>query len=175
MRRALMILLPSLMLAASASAEPYLWTISNSNTDPYSNVAAPSPGVHDLYLWLICANQGAQLLEFGLETTSGQIVGFDYGPHTPIPGGVAFAGCVEAPAVVLRMIAFDEGFGVNVCFDTGGLGTLGVRDCGITPDLHPMAYVGFASTGETPCESGDCDEPVSVDGSTWGRIKNLHR
>lgn len=176
MRTALAPLLLALVLVSSAAAEPYQWTISASSTDPYVNTGVPTPGVYDLFLWLVCAGDGASVLEFGLDTTNGQIVGFDYGPHTPIPGGVAFAGCLAAtPQVVLRMIAFDEGQGVNVCFFTGGIGTLGVRNCQPGSDLFPMAWIGFSSDGTPPCTSGVCDGPVSVDASAWGSIKALYR
>lgn len=175
MRTALAALLFALVLVSSAAAEPYQWTISASSVDPYVNVGVPNPGLHDLFLWLICSTDGASVLEFGLDTTNGQIVGFDYGPHTLVPGGVAFVGCLTAPAVVLRMLAFDEGQGVNVCFFTGGLGTLGVRNCAPGSDLFPMAWIGFSSDGSPPCTSGVCDGPVSVQGSAWGSIKALYR
>jgi len=114
MRIATITVLLVLAFVSSAAAEPYQWTISASSTDPYVSHAAPSPGVHDLFLWLVCANAGTTALEFGLETTSGQIVAFDHGSNFPIPGGVGFAGCLTAaPQVVLRMIAFDKGAGVN--------------------------------------------------------------
>jgi hypothetical protein len=68
----------------SSTSEPYGWTISASNTDPYVNTAEPNLTIDTFYLWLACCDvpdypdgteraQGFTAAEFALVTCPPEI------------------------------------------------------------------------------------------------------
>ena len=180
-RSAVVALLLSLS-SHSAKAELYQWTLSASATDPFVNTAAPTPGFQTLHLWFACSEVGAAFAEFGFEISPPEVLFVklhSLGPHTfvPVGGGFFFVllDCPMAPVRVAELWIIDNAGGFRACFAPSETLTLGTIDCAVNPALHPMAFVGFASDGTSPCTEGQCSGAVSVDGASWASVKALYR
>ena len=183
MKRILTIAFALTLLASSAFAEDYRWTISASTTDPLVNTGSPVPGFVDYYLWLECTSTlgGAASADMGIVVNT-----LFYSSFTPQPGVLNFGagqnlvlglgGCPDAPFMAGTIAVADfSGAGGNLCLgnnsETGNNVTV---DCDpVVPVTHANAYVGFASDGSTPCDFGTC--LVSVESDSWGSIKGLYR
>jgi hypothetical protein len=176
------LLLASLVPAGAPRAEDYQWAISASIDDPWVNEVPPT-GVpqYQLFLWLTCASAGVSGAEFGLEIESGVILagggccGFS-GYYDFIGWILEATGCPSAPAYAGQVIVWDaELDGFRLGFTTAAITGRNVTlDCESPPQAHENAWVGFASDGGPAPRSGACG-PVSVEGSTWGRVKSLYR
>jgi hypothetical protein len=167
------------VLPCSAKAELYQWSLSASATDPFVNTTAPSPpGLQTIHLWLACSEVGAIWAEFDFEVSpSDLLVQIDpIGPYTFAPTyGFYLLECTMAPTRVAELSIIDgAGDGFTACFIPSSTQTLGTVDCAVKPQLHPMAFVGFASDGTSPCSQGQCSGAVPVDGASWGSVKALY-
>ena len=171
------------VIASSAMAEDYGWSLSASNTDPSVNTAAPTgtPASINVYLWLDCVNPalGAGAMECAL-----QITGFFPGSFTALNGALATGApdlllaipCATTPTLLGQQGVLDFGTGGTVCMVNSSNGNNVTVDCDpLDPQLHAHAIHGFSSiVGTDPCQSGSCTI-VSVEQSSWGSIKDLYR
>lgn len=168
----------ALVVSRPASAELYQWSLSASPGDPFVNTGAPTPGLQTLHLWFACSEIGALGAEFSFELSPPAILVQvnPLGPHTFAPTGFLFLGdCTVAPERVAELLIVDPLGGFTACFTPSATQTLGTIDCDPSPELHPMAFVGFASDGTSPCSEGQCSGAVPVDGTSWGSVKTLYR
>lgn len=176
------VLLAAVMLGtASATAEEYLWTISASDTDPYVNTGPPAGGVTTLHVWLACSTMGMGAVEFSfggdawitpLAFTPG--VGFFVG--NPPSCVIGAAGCPSGPVRVGELLVLEGGGpGGRVCLiPCPGQELAYTYDCDSDPQIHPNAWIGYASDGSPPCSQGSCG-PVSVEETSWGGVKGSYR
>lgn len=180
MRALTIALVAALLFSATAGAEDYQWTISNSPTDPYSNTDVPTLTVRTLYLWLACAAQGAQCAEFDIASTGSLLLlaVTPSGPWIQIAPPpdllLCFLPCTSTPSVAAALTVLD--FPGSLCIVPSATNGINVTvDCEANPQLHPNAVIGYANDGTDPCVVGTCPDPVTVDGSSWGSVKSLYR
>jgi hypothetical protein len=192
---ALAAFLVTFAVPASSRSEPYGWTISASNTDPYVNAVEPNFSIDTFYLWLACCDvpaypdgtaraQGFTAAEFALVFTGIQILaatpalGCVAGdPPPPPPDFLIFCtGCPCGPIPVASLLVFN--FPGSICFAPSvANGRLGAVDCEAQPELWGIDWIGIDTTGKgPPCSGGlPCQDPVAVDAASWGRVKGLYR
>jgi len=187
--------LPSMVLVANgARAQPYGWTISASATDPYQNSLAFLPGLQAVSLWLACCVPepgpgGMATAEFGIcpDNSANTVVSFaptngflNAGTATDLLLSVANCPCGPILAGHLYVLLQVPGH-LCICESTDGI--MGTVDCGASPTLWPIEWIGLSTNGQEPCGSGFavCSTRTSVDDSsrgratTWGRLKALYR
>lgn len=171
-----------LLTVASADAEEYLWTISASDTDPYVNTGPPAAGVATLHVWLACSTMGmsAAIFELGWE-------GITPLAFTPCCGFLftgapseclllATGGCPSGPIRAGELLVLDPtGAGGRIWPITCRHEDLNYTvDCDPDPQIHLNAWIGYASDGSPPASQGTCG-PISVEGTSWGRVKDSYR
>jgi hypothetical protein len=172
-----------LLIATAASGTPcskgdifcyygseYGWTISASSTDPFSNTSVATFGVATYYLWLQCSpfpQEGMTAAEFDL-VASGPIHLATVVINGFLNAGgtsnllLAVGGCPGGPVVAAHLLVLD--LPGSFCIAPSANGIKGVVDCEPKPSLWPMNWIGLA-----------IQNPVSVDETTWGRIKERYR
>lgn len=174
------------LVADEVSPDPYTWTISANANDPDAN-SAPyyAPGLQHSYLWLkCCPGSGVGMVEsefslFWTDQANVLINLITYNGFTfqgfPNDLALSVSGCPCGPVLVGELTSFVSVPG-SLCF---GLVPPGIppgaqftRDCSQIP--HVMSWTGLAYGGD-PCFSGVPCGPVSVNPSSWGRIKGLYR
>jgi hypothetical protein len=167
------------LLAPSAGAEEFLWTISASTTDPFVNTAEPTFGMRQLHLWLACSTMGMSAAWMDLEWTGAiQVVaatpccGFLYSENLQCILAAA-GGCPSAPARAFVLWALDGpgSIGFVPCPLVEGNYTV---DCSADPQIFPNAWIGFSNDGTPPPSQGSC-APVPVQDTSWGRVKTFYR
>jgi hypothetical protein len=187
MKRILTIAFALTLLASSAFAEDYQWTLSLSNTDPFVNTGAPVAGLVPVYLWLAGNVPGlpdpgcAAAAEFDMDITNWSNFGF-----SPVAGVLnagnenalllAIGGCPQGPFLAGSFNLFDgTGAGGDACLVPSAANGFNVTvDCDpIAPQNHDNAIIGVSTIGD-PCEVGQLGE-VAVEASTWGALKGLYR
>jgi hypothetical protein len=176
-----LLLIDSLAFAPLADAG-YEFSISASSSDPHVNTSSPAGGIRNLYLWLVCTDEGLSAFE-GDVTGSLTVYGFN-----PLNGVLNAGGATNLlMAVPGCPVGADVDFllGYWVVMDTGGTICLGPSaandifgavDCGDPgPTLiEDPEVTGFASDGSSPCsvgENGCVGEGFLLGGSGWGSIR----
>jgi len=200
---AMSLLLAATHVSAQRATWEYGWTLSASNADPFVNTAPVGVGVQTIFLWLNCGGPGNPDVpgDDGMSAAAFDLV-FSNPAAIPLSftsmsgflnaGGVTslllvIGGCPAGP-VVAGSLMFAAA-PTEVSFAPVGAGKTGTVDCNGAPDIWPIDWVGFSSTGglapsgglsslngggdgdATTCEAG----PVSVDSRTWGGMKSLYR
>jgi len=176
--------------SAFATGAPYTWTISADPFDPYANTTAFAQGLRTFYLHYACSTPppagpgGAAAAEFGLYATNlaNSIVAL-----IPLAGFLnagsvtepllAIAGCPEGPRRAANLLTLNAIQG-QFCFrPSAANGIMGTVDCSANPSIWDMDFIGLSIDDGTPCAAGtgDCTKPVSVDETSWGKVKTLYR
>jgi hypothetical protein len=135
------------------------FAISASEMDPYLNVAPPSTGLYDLYLWLVCAEYGLAQLQADIEISgdelvtdhffspSGDVVSIVWAEYGEL--NLAMSECPTDAILLGTLHLVGSGGGVRICLTEGEDG--GALDCDSELEPHPFSCVGFASNGGRPC------------------------
>lgn len=190
--RAGLVVVAILALAGSAFATgaPYTWTISASPMDPYVNTTAFVPGLLTYYLHYACSTPepegpgGAAAAEFGLYSTnlSNSIValiptaGF-LNAGTATEPLLAIAGCETGPRRAANLLVLNA-IQAQYCFrPSAANGILGTVDCSADPSIWDTDWIGLSLEDGPPCDAGtaNCTKPVSVEETSWGKMKSLYR
>ncbi|GJM43710.1 MAG: hypothetical protein DHS20C21_05520 [Gemmatimonadota bacterium] len=175
----------SIVMASSAMAEDYGWSLSFSDTDPNvqaANVPATTP--HSVYLWMACTQaDGMSAAEFSAVFPAGF---FGHG-FTPLNGVLnagdannlllAVGGCPVGPFLAGQFGPYLDftGAGGAWCLVASPTGNNVTVDCDpVSPVANANAIVGCATNGNVACNTGACGT-VSVEDSSWGSIKTLYR
>jgi hypothetical protein len=184
-----------LLLAPIASAEigfHYGWTISSSDSDPFSNIGAPAGGMATLYLWLQCVTKDGMAsaeLDLAVVGDGSRIVSFGPAPGFLNAGGptnllLAATGCPgdgdpAIPIVVGAILVID--FGAEYCIVPSAVNRRnGTVNCDVaSPQAHPNSTIGYSSAGGPPsCDDSQdgmlCAPPRSGDATNWGRIRSTY-
>ncbi len=163
----------------------YAWTISDSDTDPYSTRGEPSAGLTFLYLWYTCAHGAAPpvaamqahiALYPGVPLTFNSTNGF-LNAGTEADLLLVVGGCPGPPVVAGSFICIDEGEGIQMCLEPYGTDPyVTTVDCADNNGYESYS-IGYSSRAEpAPCIDPICGTgPVSVEPTSWGRIKTLYR
>jgi hypothetical protein len=188
MKRLLTILTVAVLVAAPAAmAQSFGWTVSNSTTDPYSNTGSIAPGpsmfAGNLYLWLTCDWAGggmaaaemdvAELRGGGLPTGFTPMNGF-LNAGNPTALLLAVGGCPTGPVLAGVFTVGPDQFiaDIEICLVPSA-----ANNRNITVACGGVGYNnisnGFAKTSQASCYDNAC-EGISVESSSWGRIKNLY-
>jgi hypothetical protein len=175
----------SLVMATSAMALDYGWSVSLSDTDASVDTGAPDVAfaTTNFYLWLACAsNDGAAAAAMDIVVTGGGIQTGFTGENFIINAGstsslqLAIGGCPHGPVMVGTIAVLNTtGTGAAVCLE----GQNQTVDCDqITPTVFDHAVHG-ASTDASLAPCGVDFQllcgPVSTAPSSWGAIKGLYR
>jgi hypothetical protein len=177
-------------LSPLVQAHPFGLAVSASQSDPYVNVVEAANGPVTYYLWFACEQIGWCNLgsaEFALITTGEmEIVSTDWLNNClPIwnPPNIYLAcGCcpgAPSPAGMLHVI--DKGG--SICFAPSTNGILGVvggfpyPECINEANYWDADWIGLNTAGgAAPCSLQPlCGGAVSVDESSWGRVKGMYR
>lgn len=174
----------SLVMASSAMAADYGWSLSGSSTDPTQNTqpANPPNTQVQVYLWLACVNPdlGAAAMECAMSSTfpfaAGSFIALNGALATGAPDLLLALPCATTPTLFGQQAYFDFGAGGTVCLVNSASGGKNVTvDCDqINPQERPHAINGFSSAGTAPCVVDEC-VTISVENSSWGSIKGLYR
>jgi hypothetical protein len=169
-----------LVLAPPAQAKRYGWSISNSETDPFSNTGNPTYAVTKLYLWLQCCDtDGMSAAEFDIETSSISLLATTTQNGFLNAGGtsnvlLAVGGCPCGPMVAAELLVVDSGG--TVCLVESAENSIRASvDCETLPELWPIDWIGYSSAGPDPCGSGRLCRSELLDDSSWSEIKGLYR
>jgi hypothetical protein len=172
-----------------AVGAPYTWTISADPFDPYQNTTPFVPGLRTFYLHYACSTPpptgpgGAAAAEFGVYNTNlaNSVVGFIplagfLNAGTPTELLLAIAGCPDGPRRAGNLLTLNAIEG-QYCFRPSANGVMGTVDCSPNPDLWPMDFIGLSHGAGSPCfaGTGDCTKPISVEETSWGKVKTLYR
>ncbi|MEZ5066953.1 MAG: hypothetical protein R3B81_19735 [bacterium] len=183
MKRILTIAFALTLVASSAFALDYGWSISGSSTDATVNTGDLAAGLpSNVYLWLNCTTvDGISAMEARVD-----VQGLLFLSFTPMNGALnagagqelllAVGGCPTDPFLIGSIGVLNLGTGGSLCLVPSTANGFNVSvDCDpIAPTTHENAVAGFATTGLTFCDnSGDC--VVSVEDTSWGNIKGLYR
>lgn len=171
-----LLLAPALVLAVADPAvgqgglNPYGWTLSSSDSDPYEN-AGPLPvgAPFTLYLWLACSTEGWSFAEMRIESRIPPLLmlGIVPRPGIVIVGDTIFpdvrlavGGCPTGPMLVAELlcILFAPGHG-EICIVPSSAGNRFTVDCSVPAEEFPFRAIGFGSDGPP---SGTC-----ADGDPW--------
>ena len=174
---------------AVAQTNLYGWTISDSNSNPFSNTG-PVPGAPlTLYLWLDCVtNDGMSAMEADFSVPAGVSV-FGFNPTNgflnagnstylllAVGGCPGSAGGTAIPLVAGSWSVFGAVAGSYCLVPSGATGTLGTVDCSITPAVWPIRQVGYGTGGAPSCDQSSPALCVTaVEGNSWGAVKSLYR
>jgi hypothetical protein len=192
MRMSFISIVLALGLMVSSNAHAQLrapasgWTLSDSPTDPFSNVGPATNDTLTIYVWLWCA-----LPEFGgLESAwfffvpgvqeisdiqlSPGIVDSDPDPHV---FDLSLSGCPSGTTLVGQFRSFSYSADFMVCPAAGTIGT----GCEIQ-EPQDLAWIGYSAGTELRCQIGEdffseivgCHPPTSVAPESWGWIKAQH-
>lgn len=165
------------LLAGGATAGPYGWTISDSDSDPYVNTGGSGLLTKTVYLWLACdaakPAEGVQSAEFGIlcsppaRTISSftPAAGFTNSGVDPSQPRLS-AGCVTGPRLAGSLVVNTGTFGAfSLCivFSSGGKNETVTCE----GNVYSNDVVGY-STSATPCGNPaamclNTDVSVSVD------------
>jgi hypothetical protein len=183
MRKVLSFAAAALLLLTPAvlSAGQYGWSISASSTDPAVNQGTFQSGAMSLYLWYACSDDGGMAAaEFRLDSLdpANALISFTTMNNFLNAGTfpdvlLAVGGCPLAPIVAGRLDVSSVVPG-DYCVVPSELSARRlVVDCNI--EGFPLQAKGYSSRGTMPL----CYEPlcpiVSVEQTTWGRIKGIYR
>lgn len=171
----------SLLTPAVLSAGQYGWSISASSTDPAVNQGTLQTGSVNLYLWYACADDGGMAAaEFRLDSLDPANVLVSFTTMNGFLNAgtfpdmlLAVGGCPTGPVVAGRLNVSSVVPG-DYCVVPSELSARRlVVDCTITG--YPLQAKGYSSRGTMPlCYEPLCPD-VSVEGSSWGRIKGIYR
>ncbi|MFN8178768.1 MAG: T9SS type A sorting domain-containing protein [bacterium] len=174
--RALVALVSAVLLfATAASAGPYGWTLSASNTDPLQNTGSSGVTSTTVYLWLACdaANEGVSSAEFGVfcsRTISSFTPSNGFtNSGTPDQPRLAISGCPTGPRLAGSFaVGTLLGASFNMCLVASSRGRNETVTCG--GHTYPNDVVGFTTDGSTPCgdpaalcATADLGVAISVD------------
>ena len=189
MARTLALLMLSCVLATGAFAQEefYGWTLSQSSADPFDNVGVLLGLPIYVYLWYYCSpnSQGMAAAEFAVEFSggTGEIYSFELlapwlnaGTATQL---LLATECPPGPVLVARWhLQLDTA--IEFCIVPDSYGINGSVDCSPYPSLHPNNTVGLTASKFLPPTCDDrvggelCFAPVSVEATSWGRVKALY-
>ena len=197
MRRCLTILAVMSFLVGfttSASAifgNEYGWTISDSQTDAYSNQGPFISGLQSLYLFYACnSKEGMSAAEFDLvsKDPANTILAFttmggylNAGSATGLllaVGGCPNAQPQGAPLAAGLILVLQNVPGAYHLAPSAINGIKGTVDCNPVPALWPIQWLGYNHEGIAPQEKGwdTCvEDPVAVEDTSWGSVKSLYR
>jgi hypothetical protein len=156
------ILLPLAFLLVPVSGwAGYEFSISASSTDPHVNVATPTNGIRNLYLWATCIDDGLSAFEAG---TTGTLPVYAFTPSNGVMnvGGasnllLAVPGCPYGSKVNFLLgywIVQDNG-GTLCLGPSATNNVIGAVNCDGNPTLTQNPVVtGFSSSGGSPCSTG---------------------
>ncbi|MCA9729214.1 MAG: hypothetical protein KC729_16120 [Candidatus Eisenbacteria bacterium] len=183
MKRILTIAFALTLVASSAFALDYGWSISGSSTDARVNTGDIAPGLPgSVYLWLTCTTvDGVSAMEARVD-----VQGLLFLSFTPMNGALnagagqelllAVGGCPREDFLIGSISVLNLGTGGSLCLVPSTANGFNVTvDCdAVNPVTHENAVAGFATTGLTFCDTSDqCT--VSVEDTSWGNIKGLYR
>lgn len=167
---------------AALAGNEYGWTISNSNSDPFSNTGAPTGGVATYYLWFQCSTvEGMAACEFAITST-----GISHLATTAVNGYLnagstnqlllAVGGCPPGPVIACNLLVLDAAGGEMCITDSQQNGLRVTVDCQAQPTAFPLNHIGFSSTGGRPsCDfTGFCPS-IAIEDNSWGSIKGMYR
>lgn len=174
-------LLATLVFTGSALGNQYGWTISNSNSDPFSNEGTATNGVATLFLWFECSDvEGMAAAEFDLVSS-----GINHLATTAVNGYLnaggttnillAVGGCPTGPVIAANLLVLDTPG--TMCFGpSANNGLLVTVDCQPQPTAFEATTNGYSSMGANPCAFGNplC-LPDAVETTSFGEIKGLYR
>jgi hypothetical protein len=158
--------------------------------DPYVNSTPFVPGLVTYYLHYACSTPepegpgGAAAAEFGLYSTdlANSIVamiptaGF-LNAGTVTEPLLAIAGCETGPRRAANLLCLNA-IRAQYCFrPSAANGILGTVDCSPAPQIWDSDYIGLSLDAGDPCMVGNamCTKPVSVEETSWGRVKTMYR
>lgn len=187
-----LVALANLLLCVSPAAgtiDTFGITISASHEDPYVHFAPATGDLDTLYLWIVCCPDtahGQTALETGLVADGIQLLElkrYGCGKELLIPKVfppdvlVAWGGCHCAVFCPFARLLIVNHPGTVCLGPSEATGTIGAVSCSHNPALIPLDWVGFTSeAGGVPCTSGAlCNDPISVESRSWGRLKSLYR
>jgi len=189
MKRIALVLIIALFVAVPvAGAQTYLWTVSNSTTDPFSNSGPIAPGpsmfAGNLYLWLACALGAPGMAAAEMDVVELRGGGAPTG-FSPLNG---YLNAGSATALLLAVGGCPSGFLVAGVFTVGPdaflpdielcLVNSALNDRNITVACGGVGYqnnsIGFVKTGGGCSDTGETCF-TSLEPESWGRIKGLYR
>ncbi|MAF26797.1 MAG: hypothetical protein QGH59_09215 [Gemmatimonadota bacterium] len=170
-----------LVLATSATAEVYGWTISGSATDPFVNTGTPAFAVGFFTLHFVCDSDGMSAAEFDIGGTM-TVYAF-----TPLNGYLnaggatnlmlAVGGCPVGPLAAGTVMALDLG-GAIYPMDSAANALNVTVNCAAT-DMFDNNYIGYSTDGSAPvsnvADASALCVGTGVEPSNWGAIKGLYR
>ena len=181
---------------AHCESPEFAFSLSASPETPWVNHLPSVPDTFSVYLWLTCKegepSDGMELAQ-GLIDTDYEVQSFQgadgvTGLWGPTEGIVLaqYALCAEPPFLLGRLeLTNPQGLeSGSVCFDGEEWGAspgpaMFAHDCCAWwqfPDTDTAGVTGFAVGDEKPCvDDRGCQQPVSVEPMTWGRVKAGYR
>jgi hypothetical protein len=179
-------------LATQASADgtlEYGWTISDSHTNAYSNQGPFVGSLQSLYLWYACnSDTGMAAAQFELVSKDPSNVILAFTPKSGFLNAgnntqllLAVGGCPDAQprgepvnaGIILTLQSLPGGYALAP-FD----GVKVTVDCTLDPVAWPIQWIGYSNDTGAPPQEKDwdkCVKPVSVEDSSWGKIKGTYR
>lgn len=178
--------------ASSAAAQSFGWTISNSESSPYSNTGSiddgPTPDTGRLYLWYSCTTHigGLAAAEFDVVEKNGGPVPTGFVPRNGFLNGggptalqLVAGQCLMTDAVLAGefLLPADASIPeIELCIVPSELNG---RDVSVTCDssIYENDNIGFAKPGQ-PCSSipsSTLCPTYTVNAETWGEVKSLYR
>jgi hypothetical protein len=146
----------------------YGWTISSSDTDPFSNSDASTTGTfRHLYVWLVCGGD-VQHAEFRLECTFPVLA---FVPTFPFPinysvfpeVALVTVGCPTGPVIAATLTVMDNAAGGRVCFVPSEANDRNMSFSCPEYDPWPNAFIGYSNDGAPSCRSA-ISAPCGVGG-----------
>lgn len=175
---AVLLLLLSLPPSVSSADSPpgYTFSISASSTDPWENTALPTGGIRDLFLWLVCGDDGLAAFEARL---TGDVAAISFTPDAGVMNigssaalQLAVPGCPSTDPLVLGHWTVFDTTGINACLSPtlDGERSIAAISCATEKTLMPRC-IGFASDNSTPRELGQwpcLEAPGPMEGLVLG-------
>ena len=178
---------------SNVSAGEFGFTLSASDVDPFVNRAQPTSEPQWFYIWLACSNicfssaAGFSLIEDGITVLAVEATNGFYIIWNP-PYVYPAVGCCLGPGgpfLAGRVLVMNNPG--SLCFgpDKNGDPPWAVgpsypppSPCPGDPLDYPIDWIGITTTGDPiPCSNNlvPCQDPVSVEMESWGRLKSTYR
>jgi hypothetical protein len=148
----------------------FSFAISASASSPNEHQGSPATGPYDLYLWLVCANNGLAQLQADFDVEGDALVEDHF--FSPAEGVVsivwqefgevnlAVAGCPKQAALLGRLHLVGEGEGVRIGMRRPSE-DMGALACANGSEVRGFSCIGYASDGNPPPQQGPQDACAS--------------